>query len=178
MGGRLGANPCTNHMQKVLSLFKKGPLALVAGENLNPRPLGYEPYDACLWRPEQSLAGVVTSADRTAPSRSVGLRLPRLVLSRRVRFTNRFTEQAIDLQFHAPSAPFRGCRPWARGTVSGLGKRLPGGAASTRDASPTVVPDARLHGAQSPSPLPGLHRGTDHTRCLSSPYPEPGCCRT
>ena len=72
MGGRLGANPCTNHMQKAISLFEKGPLALVAGEDLNPRPLGYEPYDVCLWRPEQSLAGVVTPADRTAPSRSVG----------------------------------------------------------------------------------------------------------
>jgi hypothetical protein len=37
------------------------------------------------------------------------------------------------------------------------------GAASTRDASPPVVPDARPHGAQSPSPLPGLHPGTDRT---------------
>src|SRR6516162_1838523 len=31
-----------------------------------------EPYDARLWRPVQSLAGVVTSADRTDPSRFVG----------------------------------------------------------------------------------------------------------
>jgi hypothetical protein len=37
-------------MQKALSLFEKGPLALVAGRDLNPRPLGYEHYDARLPR--------------------------------------------------------------------------------------------------------------------------------
>lgn len=42
------------------------------------------------------------------------LRLPRLVLSRRVRFTDRFTKQAIDLQFPIPFPPFRGCHPWMR----------------------------------------------------------------
>jgi hypothetical protein len=84
---------------------------------LNPRPLGYEPYDVCLRRLKLSLAGVVTSADRTDPISLGRLRLPRLVLSRRVRFTNRFTEQAIDVQFPHPSAPFRGCRPWARHRV-------------------------------------------------------------
>jgi hypothetical protein len=30
------ANPCTNHMQKALSLFERGPLALVAGEGFEP----------------------------------------------------------------------------------------------------------------------------------------------
>jgi hypothetical protein len=39
---------------------------------LNPRPLGYEPYDAHPCRLGLSLAGVVTSADRPGPSRSVG----------------------------------------------------------------------------------------------------------
>jgi len=37
------ANPLANHMQKALSLFEKGPLALVgSGRDLNPRPRGYE----------------------------------------------------------------------------------------------------------------------------------------
>jgi len=59
---------------------------------LNPRPLGYEPYDIGLCRLKPSLAGAVTSADRTNPVSLRRLRLPRLKLSRRVRFTNRFTE--------------------------------------------------------------------------------------
>src|SRR5262249_7788969 len=82
--------------QKALSMPGKGLdlRKLVAGADLNPRPLGYEPYDVCLWRPGQSLAGVVTSADRTDPISPGRLRLPRLKLFRRVRFTNRFTEQA------------------------------------------------------------------------------------
>ena len=126
-----------------------------------------------LWRLGQSLAGVVTSADRPDPISLRRLRLPRLVLSRRVRFTNRFTEQAIDLQFPAPSAPFRGCRPWARGTVSGLAKRLPSGTALTRDASPPVVPDAGPRAPQSSSPLPGLHRGTDRAAACPDPSPNP-----
>ena len=33
-------NPCTNHMQKALSLFEKGPLALVAGEGFEPSTSG------------------------------------------------------------------------------------------------------------------------------------------
>jgi hypothetical protein len=37
----------------------------------------------------------VTSADRADPISLRRLRLPRLVLSRSVRFTNRFTRQAI-----------------------------------------------------------------------------------
>ena len=65
--------------------------------------LGYEPYDDCLSRLGLSLAGAVTSADRTDPISLRRLRLPCLELSRRVRFTNRFTEQAIDLRFTAPS---------------------------------------------------------------------------
>ena len=59
---------------------------------MNPRPLGYEPYDLGLSRLALSLAGVVTSAGRTNPISLCRLRLPRPVLSRRVRFTNRFTE--------------------------------------------------------------------------------------
>jgi hypothetical protein len=74
----------------------------------------------CLWRLGQSPADVVTSADTADLISLRRLRLPRLVLSRRVRFTNRFTEQAIDLQFPAPFPPFHGCHPWVLGTVSGL----------------------------------------------------------
>ena len=100
--------------QKALSLPGKGPdlRKLVAGRDLNPPPLGYEPYDIGLCRLRQSLAGAVTSTDRTDPISLCRVHLLRLKLSRRVRFTNRFTEQAIDLHFPAPSAPFRGCRPW------------------------------------------------------------------
>src|SRR6476469_7654935 len=81
------------------------PFCLVAGADLNPRPLGYEPYDVRLWRPGPSLAGAVTSADRIDPISLRRLRLPCLELSRRVRFTNRFTEQVIDLQFPDPPPP-------------------------------------------------------------------------
>src|SRR5262249_23729005 len=76
------------------------------GRDLNPRPLGYEPYNTCLSRLWLSLASAVTSADGTEPISLRRLCLPCLKLSRRVRFTNRFTEQAIDLQFPHPSAPF------------------------------------------------------------------------
>jgi hypothetical protein len=114
----LVANPLADHMPKALSLFEKGPSALVAGRDLNPRPLGYEPYDVRLWRLGPSLAGVVTSADRPGPVSHGRLRLPRLVLSRRVWFTNRFTEQAIDLQFPHPS------RPSAAAILSGSARRI------------------------------------------------------
>ena len=103
-------SPYFGHMQvtrKALSLVGKGPYLrkLVAGRDLNPRPLGYEPYDICLRCLGQFLAGAVTSADRTDLISVRRLCLPRLVLSRRVRFTSRFTERAIDLRFPAPSRP-------------------------------------------------------------------------
>ena len=44
---------------------------------MNPRPLGYEPYDLRLWCLGPSLAGAVTSADRTDPISFGRLRLPR-----------------------------------------------------------------------------------------------------
>ena len=34
------ANPLADHMQKALSLFEKGPLALVAGEGFEPSTSG------------------------------------------------------------------------------------------------------------------------------------------
>ena len=65
---------------------------------MNPRPLGYELYDVCLWRPGPSLAGVVTSADRTDPISLRRLRRPRLGRSRRVRFTEQVLFLALTLE--------------------------------------------------------------------------------
>jgi hypothetical protein len=119
--------PCTdqftNHMLKAPSLFEKGPLALVAGEGFEPRPLGYEPYDIGLCRLKPSLAGAVTSADRTYPISLRRLRLARLGLSRRVRFTNRFTKPALDLQFPHPrhslaTRGLRRARPYCKSSKS------------------------------------------------------------
>ena len=59
------------------------------------------------------LSGALTSADRTDPISLRRLRLPRLKLSRRVRFTNRFTGQAIDLRIPAPF-PSSGSLPSSR----------------------------------------------------------------
>jgi hypothetical protein len=74
--------PCTNqfnnHMPEALSLFAEGPLALVAGEGFDPRPLGYEPYDGRRRRLGQSLADAVISADET---KHVPLALSRLPVS-------------------------------------------------------------------------------------------------
>jgi len=41
-------NPCANYMPEAPSPFGRGPLALVAGQALNLRPLGYEPNDVRL----------------------------------------------------------------------------------------------------------------------------------
>jgi hypothetical protein len=95
-------HPLANHMPKALSLFEKGPSALVAGEDLNLRPLGYEPYDARLPRLGLSPVTTLTSADLHSEVFCGLQRLPRFSLSRCVPFTNRFTEQAIDLQFPVP----------------------------------------------------------------------------
>jgi hypothetical protein len=61
-----------------------------------------------LSRLKASLAGPVTLEDKTDPISLLRLHLPRLVLSRRVRFTNWFTEQAIDLRVPAPSSHLDG----------------------------------------------------------------------
>jgi hypothetical protein len=61
--------------------------------------LGYEPDDARLWRLKQSPSGAVTSADGTDHVAVGWFRLPRSIRSRRVQFTNRFTEQPLDLRF-------------------------------------------------------------------------------
>ena len=55
---------------------------------MNLRPLGYEHYDARLWRFTQSPVRAVTWADGVRLFVSVLLHLPRLNLSRRVSCTN------------------------------------------------------------------------------------------
>ena len=74
--------------------------------------LGYEHHDGRLCRLGLSLAGVVTSADRTDPVSLLRLRLPRLMLFRRVRFTNPFTYGGVPLN--------RGSRKPAEAGVSGV----------------------------------------------------------
>jgi hypothetical protein len=64
---------------------------------LNPRPLGYEPYDVCLWCLKQSLIAVLTSADQRHEVVPVLLRLPRLSMSRHVSCTNACTNQPLGL---------------------------------------------------------------------------------
>jgi hypothetical protein len=137
---------------------------------LNPRPLGYEPYDMCLPRLGPSPAGVVTSADRTDPVSLRRFRLPRLVRSRRVRFTNRFTEEAIDLQFPAPLRTL----PWLLSLGAGPCPDSPSdcqAAASTRDASPLVVSDTGPRGAPVVITANGSTPEHRPYRCLSRPLP-------
>jgi hypothetical protein len=82
---------------------------------LNPRPLGYEPYDARLRRLKQSLVIALTSADLRREVDPVLPRLPRLKLSRCVRFTNRFTKPVPGLRIPVVPAgatdPDRPLRP-------------------------------------------------------------------
>ena len=69
-------DPFTNRKQKAGSLFGNRPLALVAGQDLNLRPLGYEPYDVHPCRLVRSPVAAVTLAYgwRMFASRSVRLR--------------------------------------------------------------------------------------------------------
>jgi hypothetical protein len=54
--------------------------------------LGYEPYDARRYRLKQSLVSALTSINLRHEVAMGPVRLPRLRLSRRVRFTNPFTD--------------------------------------------------------------------------------------
>jgi hypothetical protein len=69
------------------------------GRDLNPRPLGYEPYDHRLRRPGESPIIALTSADLRRDVDSILPCLPRLKLSRCVRFTNRFTKPLLACGF-------------------------------------------------------------------------------
>ena len=70
----------------------------------NPTSLGYEPYDVRLRRLGRSLVTALTSADLRREVDSVLPCLPRLKLSRCVRFTNRFTEPVPGLRIPVVSA--------------------------------------------------------------------------
>jgi len=65
---------------------------------LNPRPLGYEPYDSRLCRPGLSLAIALTSAYGRRVSSPMPRGLPRLKPSRRVSCTNPCTNPVLDLR--------------------------------------------------------------------------------
>ena len=78
---------------------------------MNPRPLGYEPYDVCLCDLGLPLVTLLTSVDLLREVFSDLLRLPRLSLSRRVWFTNRFTK-------FEPEALFLFDRPDAKGSLA------------------------------------------------------------
>ena len=112
---------------------------------------------------------MVTSADRTDPVSLRRLGLPRLKLSRSVRFTNRFTEQALISSFPYPLLPFRWCRPWYAASCpdSSRSKRR-------RPRQVTVASGrARPRAARRPSRhhrCPGCTGHRPH-RCLSRPLP-------
>jgi hypothetical protein len=74
--------------------------------------LGYEPTDVRLRCLRQSLVTALTSADLVREVVPALLHLCRLSLSRRVRFTNRFTEPGLDLRLSE--------LPWLRRARSGL----------------------------------------------------------
>ena len=114
----------------------------------------YEHYDACLSRLRQSLAGIVTSADRTDH-----ISLPRLCLA--WFHCVRFTKQPIALRFLNPSRSPRDCYPTTETFVT------------TRNTACCYS-----EGISMRSPH-GLHSNstclapTDVTRCLRTRTPVP-----
>jgi len=65
---------------------------------MNPGPLGYEPYDARLCRPEQPLVTASTSIYLWRDVAVGPVRLRRLKLARRIRFTSPFTDAGMELR--------------------------------------------------------------------------------
>jgi hypothetical protein len=127
----------------------------------------------CLYRLKPSLAGAVTSTDRTDPISLRRVRLPRLALSRSVRFTNRFTRQANDLQFSRPLPPLHCCHLWVCGTMSGLAKRLARHGLDAGDASPEACPTSTTASWASVL-IPGPARWHRPRRCpAQAPPPNP-----
>jgi hypothetical protein len=132
---------------------------------LNPRPLGYEPYDIGLWLLRPSLAGMVTSAKQArSPSHSVGSVSPvsHCLAASGLQIG---LQAAIDLQFpYPPVLP----------QLSSLGSAPYPGSSAT---SPPVMPDAEPR-------RPSHHhrrqagQGTGRAVVLPSPSPEPDCCGT
>jgi hypothetical protein len=130
-----------------------------------------------LWRPGESLAGVVNSADKPDPISLGRLRLPRLVLSRYVRFTNRFTEQAINLQLPSPLRAL----PWPPSLGAALCPDSPSDCQTARPRHATRRPRSfPTPGRAAPSRHHRCRVCTGHRprRCLVQTLPEPGCCRS
>lgn len=71
---------------------------LVVGRDLNLRPLGYEHCDARLWHLGRSRVIALASGNPVRYLVPEPPRLRYLALSRRVRFTNRFTETVLDVR--------------------------------------------------------------------------------
>ena len=165
--------------QKALSLPGKGPdlRKLVAGRDLNPRPLGYEPYDIGLCRLRQSLAGAVTSTDRTDPISLCRVRLLRLKLSRRVRFTIGLQNRLLICTFPHPPRPSVAAVPGARHCSR------PRQATAKRrglDTQRVASAHARHRAARRPVVITATGSALGHRRTTACPdtSPEPDCCRT
>jgi hypothetical protein len=109
------------YKRKAGSLFENRPLALVAGRDLNPRPLGYEPYDARLWRLGPSPVTPLASASLRREAVSDLLCLLRLSLSRRVPCTIPCTNLVSDLLAVIPGTAGRA----ATAAGSAVPRRMP-----------------------------------------------------
>jgi hypothetical protein len=79
----------------------EGASNLVAGEDLNLRPLGYEHCDARLWRLGQALLAALTSVNLLRKAASGLPRLPYPGLSRRVSCTNPRTRGFLNWGFRS-----------------------------------------------------------------------------
>jgi hypothetical protein len=130
-----------------------------------------------LWRPGQSLAGVVNSADKPDPISLGRLRLPVSSCPAASGLQIGLQNRLLICSSLTPLRPSMAAIP-GRGTMSGLAKRLPSGTASTRDASPPVVPDVWPRRAPVVITATGSAPGTDRAAAWSRPLPEPGCCRS
>src|SRR6266566_9224632 len=87
----------------------------MAGGSASMTSLGYEPYDERLQCLGKSLIITLTSADLRCEVGSVLPCLPRLKLSRCVRFTNRFTEPLPGLRIPAVPAGVTSLPLWRPG---------------------------------------------------------------
>ena len=80
--------------------------------------LGYKPYDGRLCRPGRSLVIALASANLRREVVSGLLRLPHLSLSRRVRFTYRFTQPVLDRWLLVLLSAVSGLHPLIPGGVT------------------------------------------------------------
>ncbi len=162
---------------------------LVAGEDLNLRPLGYEHHDARLCHLGPSLVPALSSANSR---REVALgrpRLSRLSLSRRVRFTNWFTKPVSDQRLTAspdrtrngtadPSAVVLCAAPPPIGLTLGRAVAANGGPAAAQVNS-TAGRSVNDRESLSVTLLTGTRRARPQPRALAGmvrPCPAPVRC--